>query len=305
MKRFFLFLILALFVFSCRTAGKQPGDKMVHLLPPKPVVSDTILSRTVVIQADDKSEEKLGRFPWSRSLLGELLDKLEDSRLILIDFALDRKQGIVSDLKLLESMRKRKNVIVLARFHEEGSTTGRELAGHDLPSLSGFETEKRAYKALVPYLEVSDIAQGIGFSGWAKTSQEIAKFPLVVNFAGAVYPTVSLAVLKEYFRFSRSDFSLAGDRFYIQLRSMPRNYLNHFPNQFVGKAPQVFSFSDVLLDKHPAELFQKKIVIISYDFARLGKVQTDDKFSSVSPGILQAQRIESLISWYEDQVKGR
>lgn len=295
MKQLFIILFLIGipgFFSTCST-----GKKEATLLKKESVSKKKYLRQTMLILADDQSEEKLGPFPWPRSYLAKILQRLEQSRLVIIDFTLDRTIGRQPDRELIRAIRRSKKIILLARLHPDGRQRSNALYGKDLPGLQSASVDFNGERALVPYLQLTDIVRAVGFAGIRSRENVPANFPLAVRFGGVVYPTIALAVLQQREGLVRRDFYLSGNSFFVQLKSMPVAKINNFPNAFIDYEAPSYSFSQVLLGDFDPVAFKNKIVIISYNFSRLQGYYFAGK--RVSPGAIQAQRIESLLRWYE------
>lgn len=297
---FAAFLIILLFLNQCtqkpNLKSKPDKDKKVVNLP-----QGGKLKRTVLILADDKSEKGLGKFPWPRSLLSKVLDRLHASRIVLIGFYLDRVQNNIEDGLLIRSIQRNKKVILQAKLFSKNLYAYRStvLYGRDLPMLNGLRPQFSSDKAVLPYVAISDFVRNIGFTGLKKQYRANEPFPLVIRFHGKIYPTLPLAVFKEYYGLVRKDFYLTGNRFYIGLESLPLFYLNKYPNYYPNLRPKKFSYIDVLHGKYEGDPFAGKVVIISYDFERIKSLYVDGK--RTSPGVIYAQWIESVLDCYDSQ----
>lgn len=298
---FFSWVILLFFIIFFNHCSSQ-----VRKIEKKKIVQtrkDKKLNRTVLILADEKSEKELGSFPWPRSLLGKILDKLHSAKLVIIGFYLNKIQNRREDSLLIWAIQKNNKVILGAKLFSKDLFAYRStvLYGRDLPLLEGIKPEFSSDKALLPHYAVSDFARNIGFTGIKKNLSSFEPFPLVIEFHRKIYPTLPLAVLKEYLGLFRKDFYLRKNRFHIGFHSMPISYLNKYPNQYSNKIPKKFSYYDILTGNYQGDPFAGKIVIISFDFKRIKSLLVDGK--RISPGILYAQRIESLIDWIEYPVE--
>jgi hypothetical protein len=256
---------------------------------------DKKLFRTVLILVDQKSESKLGEFPWPRSLLGKLLERLKTSKLIVIGFYLDRIQNHAEDSLLIRAVSLSKKVILPAKLYNKDlyAYESSVLYGRDLPNLFGFEPKFSSDRALLPYLAIADYVRNIGFTGFDSANETGEVFPLVVEFSGKVYPTLPLVVLKEYLKLTSRDFHLGGKKFFIGQNSLPVSFLNFHPNLYLDQKPPVFSYYDILEGNFQGDPFANKIVIISIDLKNQEKKAISDMHQS--PGIRYAQWIESLM----------
>jgi len=78
-------------------------------------------SETVIVALDDKSIERIGRWPWPRSRMADLINKISTGKPRVIGFDIIFSEPEVSaDLKQIRTLRERYNVLGLERQSDQG-----------------------------------------------------------------------------------------------------------------------------------------------------------------------------------------
>lgn len=286
-------LSFALIAFSCQKKQvKKKVSQPVQIAPKKE--KSLVVEHTVVVLADDKSEKVLGRFPWTRQYLIDILPKLKKAKLVVLGFSMDQKSGYRLDRQLETAVAQNRNVVLQAKLAAQGrEESSKHLAYRDLPHVQEAHIKYNGRYAWLPYLTLADKAKGIGFVQFNHEFVKEDHFPLVVRFGNNIYPTMPLAVYKEYYGLPRQAI-YAGNRFlYLGKKKMPLKALNGLANRFMKQKLPTYSFVDVLQDRVQPERFQDKVVIIGYHFARLRGIQTP--YGKMAPSLLMARRIETML----------
>jgi len=91
----------------------------------------TPLDAIVIVAIDDKSLQEIGRWPWDRSVMADVLPKLSGSKVIGIDIAFFEDQDAETDLELGTAIYTAGNVVLPAEYTEfeiiDGKVVGTEL----------------------------------------------------------------------------------------------------------------------------------------------------------------------------------
>ena len=74
------------------------------------------LDNILIIEIDDESINKIGRWPWDRSVHSELLKKLNNSKVIGIDISFFEESD--DDFSLEETLSSMDNVVLAAEINE-------------------------------------------------------------------------------------------------------------------------------------------------------------------------------------------
>ncbi len=90
------------------------------------VLSRPADGKTVVIAVDDKSLAALGRWPWSRAKIAELIDKLNEAgvKSIYFDFVVKGASDPQSDARFFEAVKNSRAPVMLAGAYDTDSRTG-------------------------------------------------------------------------------------------------------------------------------------------------------------------------------------
>lgn len=218
----------------------------------------------VIIAIDEESLSHLGRWPWSRKIHAELIEKLTlaEVKVIGLDilFSESSQSEPQSDTLLYEAMRMSKRV-VLPVYFESVRDRGQLI---EVPPIARF-TKVTAGLGHA-HIECSD--DGICRSVYLKEGIGGPHWP---HFALAVYNFIDESRSKKGAdsKSASSEFSLdtkiPGVRAEIRSEYSPmhiyRDYYNLIPFE-EKKPPTVISYFDVLTDKVPLNLLKDKIVFV-------------------------------------------
>ncbi|WP_457601371.1 CHASE2 domain-containing protein [Hydrogenivirga sp.] len=174
-----------------------------ELLGQTPELSDRVL----VVAIDEKSVNELGRWPWSRKVIAELVRKLASAKVVALDIVFSEPESEESDRELARSISEAGNVI-LGFFFRLSSTQKEDPYAISLMQDSEFLryklTSDRVGLLDIPHVELSlpifiSGALGVGYLNAEPDVDAIyRKYTLAHIFKGSVYLPLALQALRFY-----------------------------------------------------------------------------------------------------------
>jgi adenylate cyclase len=189
-------------------------------------------SPVAIIDIDDKSISAIGRWPWPRSRLAELVDKLQSQGVVVIAFDIffPEKQDNIAET-LVNTLAKKKLMSEAVRaaiedhvsLFDEDQTFAKSIQNNQVVLAYGFLPRPEKHNMLPPpLLKLSpqqvkdlDMVAEPGYIGNLPSLQQVAKgggfvnifpdedgivrrAPLLIEHQGAVYPALSLQAVLTY-----------------------------------------------------------------------------------------------------------
>ena len=152
-----------------------------------------------VVEIDDDSIARMGRWPWPRARLGEMIEKIAGggAAVVALDILLYDPGDPDDDAKLAKSIAGRP-VVLGQYFTNEGNASrladkaGFAFAGDDP---TGFAYAFRG--ALTPLPAFAEAAAGVGFLNWLPDNDRVVRrVPLVVRHNGRLSPSFAMETLR-------------------------------------------------------------------------------------------------------------
>ncbi|MEW5821500.1 MAG: CHASE2 domain-containing protein, partial [Cyanobacteriota bacterium] len=244
---------------------------------------NTVSSEIVIIEIDHYSIKKLGKWPWSRSYIIDLLNKIKGYPTVIgINLSFTDSQNHKIDNKLYQTLIDISNVVILARYAEK------EV---------GNITLKLPEKSLFPRVTHGHDLLDYSKSGTINSIQPFKKMP-----------AFSLAVLENYYKFKgKNDTPKKLQKIFTLSRIFESEYLTK-PQILIDyrRTHEQFkhiSFVDILRDKVNLNQLKDKIVLIGITDKYLVSTYTtpftgvSTKSSGSTSIELQAQIIDSFINY--------
>ncbi len=169
-----------------------------------PEVSENV----VVVAIDEKSVNELGRWPWSRRVMAELVDKLREARVVALDIVFSEPEAEEADRRLARSIHRNGNVILGFFFRPTSTQKENPLA---LSLLE--ESEFLRYRLLsrrvglldIPHAELSlpIFMEGALATGFLNAEPDVdaiyRHYTLAHLFRGGIYLPLALQSLRFFF----------------------------------------------------------------------------------------------------------
>jgi adenylate cyclase len=236
---------------------------------------------TVIAAIDEKSINKLGRFPWPRSVWGRVVDRLteEGAKVIVFDVIFSETENVDSDDLFQRAMMRSGRVIlpVVFDFSEAGyKESGFTNARLDVMAPSAFAVVKHAddphtslqARMVLPTLyRFSSVANSLAHINMIPDNDGTLRWEmLAVEYRGDYYPPIGLQAVRLYRDLKREDlaFDIRGS---VELGSdtvIPTDEYGRMLINYRGpdRTFPTFSISDILDRTLPAGTFKGKIVLI-------------------------------------------
>lgn len=222
-------------------------------------LSNQIADDILIVAIDERSLLELGRWPWSRDVHAQLVDKLSEAgvKAIAFDvvFAEPDRSAPENDLRFAKAVADMGKVVLLV--HMEQTHAGGQIL-EVLPPPELFEAAAKVGHAHIEY-DVDGVTravflrEGLGEAFWPH----------------AMYALWELTEPKKTLPMPglRSSSPLSGSPFVIR-----RDYFNLVPMASPMAYSAILSFTDVLHDRIPARMLRDKIVIVGATAKGLGDV---------------------------------
>ncbi len=266
----------------------------------------------VIVAIDEKSVNEIGRWPWSRSEIADLVDKFfeYDVKTAVFDVVFSEEESAKPDSALGKSIKENKNVILGYFFRDDSSE---EIDPQSLKLL------KKSKIGLIKFLHGSDNSDIRQFNSVELNIPEIAKnargfgffniipdndgvyrqAPLVFDFEGNYYPSLNLEGVSNFSKkkvlLTLSDFGVAS----INLNeiSIPANESGELLLNYYGEsgAFPVYSAIDVLKGVLSKEKLENKLVFFGATEIGIADIRATP-FDPVSPGVeIQATAASNIL----------
>lgn len=311
------FLIAVLFFLPIRAWDTVHGKfydlslKIRGALKPPPEIA--------IVAIDDSSMNQVGRWPWPRSKMAELITKIAEggAKIIAVDvifLPLPGPEASREDQILGEATRKAGNVVFPFYFTLGKPEGGKkvEAPAHIIPfSLVLFDDPQKfsdfppltAKEIFAPVLEVVQGAKALGHINVLPDPDGKVRWdPLLIEFAGHYYPSFSLQIAAAYLGLSRGDIAVrVGQSIRLGKTILPTNPQGMMLINYYGGHQTVphYSAADVLVGRVNKEVLKGKIVIVGVTAAGTAAGVQDlmaTPFSPKFPGVEKhAQEVASII----------
>jgi len=289
---------------------------------------DATIDDIIIVEIDDRSLEKLGRFEqWPRSYHARLTRYIDSGHPAAIGFDIlfmEKDQtDSRSDDSLTTAIQQAKNVYLAMSF----SRANPDNFIHPMHSQpEGFDYARYAFqlsdsgKMEIPrvdrfdgkFFELYHAAKGIGFANFFPREKAensvIRDMPLLVNFNQHQYPAFALTILMGVTGMKPENLAISPNR-QLQLRipqpdsqwiklELPTDPAGHLLIDYQGghRSFRYVSYFDVLKERVPSSLFRGKIVLIGATAAGLYEWRPVP-FQATFPGVeIHANLIFTLLN---------
>jgi CHASE2 domain-containing sensor protein len=243
---------------------------------------------------DERTEAKLGSFPYERDKTAKVIESLAQlkAKAVILKYFIDLPKTEKLDDQLAKVMEKIP-VYLQAKLDSTEAKPNQLDVKNSLQVLGDKKSLLSAKSGWIPLPKFSNKSAGIGFVD-AFDEKPIQKFPVVVKYQDAVYPSLALLALKEVI--GASPQVEIGKKVFLKNKSVPINHRAEVFINFPEKDELVpISFLDVLEKKISQKEIEGKVVVLGYDGKNSPLIDT-------SIGKLKLHRAfyYSLLSLYSD-----
>ena len=228
--------------------------------------------RIVIVAVDEKSIDKIGRWPWPRKYHALLINKLVSygAKVIAFDifFTEPDRENPLSDNELIVATRKAKRVVHNAFFEIENG----EIVNFNYP-----------------ILPLRKVAAGVGYANiFPELDGSVRKIPIIKEYKGKAIPHLSLAAAALYLGEAPEEVAarVKTDAYNEMILNYCGGY-NTFPYA---------SFYDVISGKVEPKVFKDKIVVVGATATGLFD-RHPQPFVPTFPGVeTQATSMENILT---------
>jgi len=235
---------------------------------------------TVIAAIDEKSINKIGRFPWTRSVWGRVVDRLveEGAKVIVFDVFFTETENVDSDDLFQSAIMRSGRVIMPVVFditeedYKESGFTDRKL---DFMAKSAYSVLKNTdepfsplqAKMVLPTLpRLSSVANSIAHINMLADEDGTLRWEmLAIGYDGDYYPPIGLQAAWLYRGLKKEDLVLDfKEKVNLGSSTIPIDGNGRMLINYRGPAGTfpVYSVSDILDRTTPSGTFKDKIVLI-------------------------------------------
>jgi CHASE2 domain-containing sensor protein/predicted Ser/Thr protein kinase len=283
---FILYLLITLFVITIYLDQPQILSKWEMViydkffqLRGKNEVADDIQ----IVAVDDVTIRLQGKYPWSRTKMAELVDKIamQKPRVVYLDlpFPDDPLQDSLGHTaRLAKAIQDAGNVVLPYKYSAvEYSASGFTLPDYlrsnayaqfdDISKFNEYPSIK-ANNLYLPTASLAEAAAGLGFEGVSfDNDRYIRTSPMIMGYAGEYFPAASFIIAQRYLDANRSNIKVnIAESITLGPRNMPIDRQGRMRINFNG--PQgVFRYvsaQDVFTETIGKREFSGKIIIVAY-----------------------------------------
>lgn len=254
--------------------------------------------QVVILAVDDSSIQRLGPWAWPRSLHAQLLDLLQDAKVVCFDLTFAAEQDPNNDTALGEAISRHERVVLSGKFVFHRDENGDNLQSIEIP--------------------IQDLLVGnpsLGYVNMATDSDSVVRRPSLVdvNMLDIPIPSLALAIVMAAEGLSPDDLKLSSGWLEAGKHRIPVNAENRALATFYGPMHtfKTISYADVIEGVVKPEYFKNKIVIIGPETAEDHDTYATPSTGSnmVSKGMLptpgveiHASIVKSILddSWYRE-----
>ncbi len=307
MRKYLMFFLLALvssFVillvdFTAVTFIHNVDLKMkdLRLLVRGPVKPP---SSVVIAAIDNKSVKEIGRWPWSREIIGKLIKGMAEYgvKVTALDVVFSEPQNEVSDTALAESIALSGNVIAGHFFRNEPHPTDPDILAQ-IQSSRIQQLQIDTGVTSVPLIEYTNLdantaligqgALGYGYFNVISDSDGLFRqLPLLMLYKGDVYPSMVLQALKQFtHETAQVNIGTSGVRsIKIGRYTIPSNQEGELSVNYYGPSGSITTYSavDILKKRLPPDELRGKLAFVGFTEMGIYDVRPTP-FDSILPGV--------------------
>jgi len=261
----------------------------------------------IIAAIDEKSIDMLGRWPWDRDIMADVLKKLKGLGVRIIVFDIIFSEAEKNDTLFSKAMTDAGNVILPVFFEFDSES---DIPDEEFISDSSFVNVKNsdkfnqynpigAKKITTPVSELGKSAIALGYVNTFPDDDGILRWePLVIEYNGYLYPSITLQSAVKYLKIPNKMVILEateGIRLgetYIPTDRFGRTLINYYGTD---QTFSYFSISDILDGNIKAEYLHDKIVLIGATAVGIYDLRVTP-FTAAMPGVEKhANVIASII----------
>ncbi|ACM19392.1 CHASE2 sensor adenylate/guanylate cyclase [Geotalea daltonii FRC-32] len=227
-----------------------------------------------IAEIDEKSLQKIGRWPWDRSVMARLVDRLAEANVAVIAFDVIFSEADESDPLFAKAISRAGNVILPIVFDFHGSPAGKPDPLLDTSSYSNIKNRHllndfvppSANRVNLPVPALSHEAMGFGHISMLPDSDGTMRWePLVVSCGGRYFSPLGLQAAAYFLGVPpesitvRATESVTVGQTVIPTDVWGRTIINYYGPG--GSFPH-YSISDILDGTVPAKQLENRVILI-------------------------------------------
>ncbi|HMA69303.1 MAG TPA: adenylate/guanylate cyclase domain-containing protein [Candidatus Mcinerneyibacterium sp.] len=246
-------------------------------------VDDSIQSKIVFVDIDEKSLNEIGKWPWDRNIYAEFISQIEkfNPSLVLLDLYFPEKSE--HDEELAETINKYNNIGCVYNF-----TTQRYLSPDQktLDNIKNWAIKTDMddsigeIKSILPTVSPISDNSFLGHDLLLRDIDDIyRKIPVYVIYDGYIYPSISAIMYMKYKGYKLNDIELNEDTFSLRDRDIPideigQTFVDYYIAPETRNSFRHISFVDMLNGRVQMNL-KDKIVLIGITAKGIGSAAQD------------------------------
>jgi adenylate cyclase len=257
-------------------------------------------SSVVIVAIDNKSVKEIGRWPWSREKIGNLIKGMSEYgvNVAALDMVFSETQNTTSDAALAESIALSGNVVAGYFFRDEIHKIDPEVLAQ-LQSSKIRQLQIDSGVTSVPLTEyanmdanialISQGALGHGFFNVVTDTDGLfRRIPLLMLYKGDIYPSMVLQALQQYTH-ETAQVSI-GNSGVLAIKlgkyTIPSNQESELAVNYYGPAGSITTFSavDIIKKRLPPDALQGKLAFVGFTEIGIYDVRPTP-FDSILPGV--------------------
>ena len=307
MRKYLVFFLLAFvssFVILCIDVASLPFIHNVDLKmkdlrllvrgPLKPPVS------VVIVTIDNKSVKEIGRWPWSREIIGDLIKGMADYgvKVAALDVVFSEGQNMASDTALAEKIALSGNVIEGYFFRNEMHPIDPDvLAQIQSSKIQQLQIDSGVTSvSLVEYANmdantalIGQGALGYGFFNVIQDSDGLFRqTPLLMLYNGDVFPSIVLQALQHYtHEEAHVSIGISGIRsIRLGKYNIPSSHDGELSVNYYGPGGTISTYSavDIIKKRLPANALLGKLAFVGFSEIGIYDIRPTP-FDSTLPGV--------------------
>jgi adenylate cyclase len=238
-------------------------------------------STAIAIAAiDERSLAEVGQWPWPRDILARLIDAIRGlgARVVAVDILLAEPDRFErpTDAAFAAVVARGGVVVSYAFTFDDGAKSANDCILHPIhpaviDSRDGRSPVDQLFQATGVVCSLPDFSRSAGSSGFLNATPDrdglLRRIPLLIEFEGAIYPSLALAAVKKAHEFDRVTLvGLAGERARIEAggQQVPLDARGTLLVRFRG-GPGAYDHvpaTDILNGRVPDGALQDRIVFV-------------------------------------------
>ena len=287
-------------------------------------------SPVVIVDIDEESLDRVGQWPWPRTVIADLVAQLMGAGAPAIGFDVlfsepdrmspealadrvaphdtDLAQELrflpSNDARLAQAFRRHGGVVVAQAVHPR--KLPHDVGPVNVPSIATLGPPPDAHVVqaagvIRPLPALADAAAGVGMiSLWESPDNIVRRVPLVISAGGAFYPALSMEMLRvataqTTYVIESANAGMEG--LLVGRYRVPTDYSGQIWVHYRPSQPrQYVSAADVLEGHVPADRFRGKLVLVGTSATGLGDIKATP-IDPAMPGVeVHAQALETVLT---------